>query len=179
MFFYRHSRGFTLVEMLIVIAVIGIVAAIAVPGLLRARMSGNEASAIGSLRAVNSAEASYASACANGGYAITLSDLAAPPSGSNVGFISPDLASNGVFKSGYTHTMAKDASAGVIDVSTTAATCNGSASQPASSYYASSVPAAPGRSGTRFFATDKRGTIFADSSALIPNPIPSTALSVQ
>jgi type IV pilus assembly protein PilA len=144
---------------IVAIVAVGIVAAIAIPGLLRARMAGNEASAIGSLRAISSAQASYASA-GRGGYAVSLRRLSAPCPGTSQGFIGPDLSQDPSVRSGFTLALASaGAGPGPLD-------CNGAATQV--DYYATAVPVIVGSTGGRGFATSAAGTIFFDPAGSAP-----------
>ena len=158
---HRHD-GFTLIELMIVVAILGTLAALMVPFLLGAKAAANESSAIGSLRSINSAQATFASSCAQGNYTTDLAELVLGAGGSGAGFISPDLASNGVVKSGYT--VGLD-TGGASAPTGTVTTCNG-ASSLAFGYIGTAEPSNVGTTGTRYFATNTTGTIWESTGSL-------------
>jgi type IV pilus assembly protein PilA len=134
----RRAKGFSLIELLIVVAIILIIAAVAVPNYLRSRMLANESSAVGALRTLNTAQITYSSAYPTIGYATTLGALAGtncnPPTSAGACLIDTVLASG--TKSGY-----------VFQITGT------SGSTPTSTYQYIATPVLPNFSGTRYFCT--------------------------
>jgi prepilin-type N-terminal cleavage/methylation domain-containing protein len=149
---FRHNKrkGFSLIELLIVVTIILIIAAIAIPNLMRNKIQANETAAVETLRTITGSALLYSNSY--GGFPHALSDLGPAPSGTPASAASADLIdsvlASGV-KSGYRFTYAPgttDPSGNVITYSITAS------------------PVAPGSSGQRSFFTDLSGTIRSTSS---------------
>jgi type IV pilus assembly protein PilA len=143
------QKGFSLIELLIVVAIILIIAAIAIPNLLRAKMAANEASAVGSMRTINTTAVEYSTTY--GGYPATLSSLGGPAGGSATSSSAElvDAVLAGGTKSGYTFsytTGSTDSSGNVL------------------AYTLTGIPTSVGSTGQRQFFTDQTGVIRANTA---------------
>lgn len=149
------SRGFTLVELTIVMAIIGILLAIAFTQYRGMQARGNDASAIGSLRSIATAQWQFATTCANGKYSTTLPGLGQPVPASGGAFLSPDLTAAETFEnSGYVFQMAAKPS----ELAPPA--CNGVA--VAEGYAATADPARPGLSGHYYLGVNTDRILYRD-----------------
>jgi len=158
----RKAHGFALIDLIFVCGVLGLLFSIAMPSLFAAKQSAASASAIASMRAINSAQLTYALTCGAGFYAPSLSRLGTAPPGSNAPFIGGGLGSaDTVTKSTYIIQMSATPFAG------SPSSCNGvAAGDGGQGFKAAADPSVP--QNTRFFATNANNVIFEDTATLFP-----------
>ena len=156
------QAGFTLIDMLFVVGLIGLLASMAIPGLMRAKGAAQAASALGSVRLINSAELSFAITCGLGFYSPDLPTLGVPPPGSAEGFLPPDMSSDYTFvKSGYNFSLAGRGLTGAP------ASCNGLAMNLAAPGYAVIGDVLdPVASLPRYFGSNSDGVIWESTTSL-------------
>ena len=154
------ASGFALIDLLFVCGIIGVLAIIALPRMLLARQSAGAASAIGSMRAINSAQLTFALTCGGGFYAPSLTWLGTAPPASNEAFICPSLASaDTITRSGYIIQMTATAFPGAPG------SCNGlGVGEAGQAFKAGADPTVPDI--PRYFATNANGQIFENTSSL-------------
>ena len=153
----RNVGGFTLVEILLTVTVVGIIAATAMPALSKSRAISREASTIGTLRALNGAQATFAASCAPGYYAPAVKWLTTPPSGKAPSLGAEFAAGDTVTRQGYTIQFTSGPAIAAAPKS-----CNGLAAGTATQTYflgADPLTVGPGY-GTRHFGTISSGSIF-------------------
>jgi hypothetical protein len=126
----RSEAGFTLIDLLFVIALIALLSTLAIPGLMRARGAAQSASAVGTVKVVNSAQLSFAITCGLGFYSPDFPTLGVPPPASEA-FLAPEMSTGPTFiKSGYSFSMAG------VGLPGAPGSCNGLAPGSAAAGYA-------------------------------------------
>ncbi len=147
----RKQKGFSLIELLIVVAIILIIAAIAIPNLLRARIAANESSAVAALRTLNTAQISYNSTYPTAGYATTLAAMSGttctPPDSTAACLIDTALASG--TKSGYSFNLGN------------------TSGTPVSQYTVAADPIVANQTGVRFFCSIADAVIRSNTASLV------------
>ena len=155
----KKQKGFSLIELLIVVAIILIIAAIAIPNLLRARMAANEASAVGTMRTITTAEVTYQSTyllgfapLANLGGTAAACAVAGGATSAQACLV--DNAIVGGTKSGY-------------KIATPVPAAIGTPAAPNNTFLATAAPVAAAQTGTSTFCTDQSGVVRKDPTGVV------------
>ncbi|OFV81749.1 MAG: hypothetical protein A3D93_05300 [Acidobacteria bacterium RIFCSPHIGHO2_12_FULL_67_30] len=156
----NRQKGFSLIELLIVVAIILIIAAIAIPNLLKSRMAANESSAVGSLRTINTSLVTYASTYPDSGFPVSLVQLATvvgTTDCSAAGLLDPTMANDAFSKSGYNFAYAMTAGSGACPAA--------APPDPGGDYTVSAAPSVPTKTGIRYFFTDASAVIYEGTTS--------------
>lgn len=157
----KGESGFTLIDLLFTASLICTIATMALPSLLRARGVAQSASAVATLRVVNSAQLSFAVTCGSGFYAPTFPALGVAPPAAGNAFLPPELSSGASFlKQGYSYSMTGTALSGAPP------SCNGLAPGVASTGYVAFAEPLDGLANPHYFATNADGTIYQNASTM-------------
>jgi type IV pilus assembly protein PilA len=155
----KSASGFTLIDLLFTCSLIGLISTLAIPGLMRARGVAQSASAVGTLRVINSAQLSFAVTCGSGFYSADLQTLGVKPPAAYQAFLTPEMTAAASFiKQGYNFSMTGTSFTGAPP------TCNGASADFGSPGYVAIADPLDQPGNPHFYGTNADGTIYEDTS---------------